>query len=996
MRVPGRDLVKGIAGLGCLVLLLVAPPAALVQFVGWPLPTSIPDLDAVSAATRSGVDDMVVVKVLAVLAWLLWIQIAAAAMVETAAVLRGCAARRAPVLPGVQLAVGRLVAIAALVLSGLGSPRVTPAPMVRLAAAVAQPAAPPGAPPDIPPTPSQVGNGRVPVDQGGASYVVQRNDSWWAIAERVMGDGQRWKELRSLNAGRTMADGTVIDGRSEVVRPGWRLILPAEAGGGIGGPGTGGAGEEVAVERGDNLWLIAGRHLAQAGGNPAPEDRHREYWAELIEANRDRLADPGNPNRIYAGQLIRMPPVNGQGHPGGEAPVAAAPAPSPRPAPVPPDVPPPVTPATAPAPAATTAPARPAADTPLRPVTDPASAGDRNATGEQQRIPVRLLGAAGTLLAVGVSAAVGRRRRRRQSQLPRRAQAPVPPPEFDDLRSELVMASDADRAPKLQRALQDVATALAGRASGARPRLVQVNGSRLEVLLSEPVLPAPAPWSAEASGAAWVLKGEPRSEGAGAATPCPGLVSVGAHEEGTELYLDLEAEGVVTLNGEAAAIADVARSWILELATSPLASGVSVTVVGDDLAPGTSGDDRVRCCGSWEEVADDALAWADQSVEMMTASRWPTPFAGRMSDSGGGDASPLVLVVAGRPDDDRFERLCTTILEHQVTVVVVVVGGEVDGSTRVEVGAGLLRIPSLGLECEAQSVTVVAAEQIDEFLEDAGRLPAQLSLMPLPVPDPPVVVGSPQDEYRDPPYEVLVRFLGDISVVGAKGRLKPKQAAVLAYIASHAPVASERVEDAVWVTPTASRRKRLANTVSECRNAIGASHLPLASDGKYRIGPAVVTDLELFDRRLAYAAEQDDHAAIATLRGALELVEGPVFTYRNAERGSFVWVDVENWISTWELKVTDTAEDLAQRCLDVEDVDGAVWAARRGLDASHTHTRLTKLLMQAYFAKGDIRAAERVFESHQSALEKLELDDVDGELVEFFQRARHGNNAATS
>jgi DNA-binding SARP family transcriptional activator len=201
---------------------------------------------------------------------------------------------------------------------------------------------------------------------------------------------------------------------------------------------------------------------------------------------------------------------------------------------------------------------------------------------------------------------------------------------------------------------------------------------------------------------------------------------------------------------------------------------------------------------------------------------------------------------------------------------------------------------------------------------------------------------------------------------------------------------------AVWVAVTVSRRKRLANTVSECRNAIGAAHLPLATDGKYRVGPAVMTDVELFDRRLAAAAKQDALAAIATLRGALELVEGPVFTYRNAERGSYVWVDVENWISTWELKVTDAAEDLAQRCLELGDLDGAVWAARRGLDTSSTHTRLTKLLMQAHFAKGDARAAERVFQSHQSALEQLELDDVDGELVEFLQDARRAGRAAAS
>ncbi|MFN2504160.1 MAG: hypothetical protein ABR540_08015, partial [Acidimicrobiales bacterium] len=141
-------------------------------------------------------------------------------------------------------------------------------------------------------------------------------------------------------------------------------------------------------------------------------------------------------------------------------------------------------------------------------------------------------------------------------------------------------------------------------------------------------------------------------------------------------------------------------------------------------------------------------------------------------------------------------------------------------------------------------------------------------------------MGSTTDEYEDPPFEVLVRLLGDISVVGASRSLKPKQVAVFTYVALHAPAASERVEDAVWVSPTASRRKRLANTVSETRRILGVTNVPIATDGRYRVGPGVMTDLDLFDRRVAHARGQTDQAAVSTLRGALELVDGPVFTYR--------------------------------------------------------------------------------------------------------------------
>lgn len=173
----------------------------------------------------------------------------------------------------------------------------------------------------------------------------------------------------------------------------------------------------------------------------------------------------------------------------------------------------------------------------------------------------------------------------------------------------------------------------------------------------------------------------------------------------------------------------------------------------------------------------------------------------------------------------------------------------------------------------------------------------------------------------------------------------------------------------MWSAPTASRRKRLANTISDARPSLGADHLPAASDGRYRVGSRVKTDLELFERRLAYARSQDPEAAIETLRGALNLVTDRVFTHRNADRASYAWVDTEKGISTTELKVTDTAEELAERSLDAGDVEGAIWAAKRGLVASSTHTRLTLLLMRSYFAAGDAKAAERVCESYVSALE---------------------------
>jgi nucleoid-associated protein YgaU len=986
----GRSFARGLAALLGLLLLVVVPPVALVRLVGWPLPTTVPGLDEMAATARGGIDDVLVVKTLAVLAWLCWIQIAVAVMVEVAAVARGRAARRAPVLAGVQVGVGRLVAAAALIVASFGAHRVPagPVPVARLAAIVAEPVpAAPIAAWDAPAALRAAPVGAEPASESGDAYVVKRNDSWWAIAERTLGNGQRWRDLRAANVGRTMPDGTVVAASTELIRPGWELLVPA------GAPQTTGVDgdlDEVEVHRGDNLWVLAERHLEATTGGPASEAEVREHWATVIELNRDRLADPANPSRIYAGQRMRMPPVGRE---------AAPPIAPPQPGP---DRAPPVAPSTTlPGPAAlpalpdpgpppttgtTTTSRSPASMSPSSAVPQqaaPPAPASLDSLSPEDRAGTRagLLGTASTVLAVGIATALTRHRRRRQLRVPPRAQLPNPPPELDDLRAAVVINGHHDQVARLHGALRDIASELANRRIDARPRMIQVAGSQIEALMSRAVLPAPKPWRADGSGLSWELKGEPLDSDADGIDPIPALVTIGRPEPDTELFVDLEAEGVVSLVGAADEVAGVARSWVLELATSPMASGVSVLVVGEQLTPSPETSERVRLVETWEEAEGCALAWCDQSAALLKARRWANPVEGRMSTASPDELAPLVVVARGVPSE-RLCPLADAILDQQAAVVLLAVGVELDRGLRAEVSNGSLTIPSLDLAIEAQALPHAVAEQVDELLEDAAHLPAQLTLISEP-PHPPLVPPEPEgEEYRDPPFEILIRLLGDISVIGAPKNLKPKQVAVLAYIALHAPVAAERVEDAVWVTPTASRRKRLANTVSETRSVVGAANLPISVDGRYRVGRGLVTDVDLFERRLEHASRQDDVAAVVTLRGALELVAGRVFTYRNVDRMSYVWVDVDNWISIWELKVTDTAEDLVRRCLDLDDTEGAIWAARRGLQACPTHSRLTQLLARAHVAAGDRLAGERVLRSYRAAMEKLELEDDLEDLVE--------------
>ncbi len=57
-------------------------------------------------------------------------------------------------------------------------------------------------------------------------YEVQRGETWWGLADRFLGEGRRFAELKELNVGRRQADGTVLH-PDTVLRSGWTIEVPA-------------------------------------------------------------------------------------------------------------------------------------------------------------------------------------------------------------------------------------------------------------------------------------------------------------------------------------------------------------------------------------------------------------------------------------------------------------------------------------------------------------------------------------------------------------------------------------------------------------------------------------------------------------------------------------------------------------------------------------------------------------------------------------------------
>ena len=65
------------------------------------------------------------------------------------------------------------------------------------------------------------------------------------------------------------------------------------------------------VESGDSLWSIAEETLQDHSepGDVMTDETIAAYWRVVIEANLDRLVEPGNPDLIMPGQEIVLPPI---------------------------------------------------------------------------------------------------------------------------------------------------------------------------------------------------------------------------------------------------------------------------------------------------------------------------------------------------------------------------------------------------------------------------------------------------------------------------------------------------------------------------------------------------------------------------------------------------------------------------------------------------------------------------------------------------------------
>jgi len=115
--------------------------------------------------------------------------------------------------------------------------------------------------------------------QGTRSIEVQRGDSWWKLAQRYLGSGARWPELRTLNPASTQP--------AEYLRQGSFVLVPEGAAVRTLVPRRG-----IVVKKGDTFWVLARHYLG-----------HGSAWACIANANPE-ISDY---TRLPIGSILRLP-----------------------------------------------------------------------------------------------------------------------------------------------------------------------------------------------------------------------------------------------------------------------------------------------------------------------------------------------------------------------------------------------------------------------------------------------------------------------------------------------------------------------------------------------------------------------------------------------------------------------------------------------------------------------------------------------------------------
>ncbi|HEY8472086.1 MAG TPA: LysM peptidoglycan-binding domain-containing protein [Natronosporangium sp.] len=823
-------------------------------------------------------------------------------------------------------------------------------------------------------------------------YRVEQGDWMWHIAERYLGDPERYTEIAALNPEYADQHGDFPDH----IEAGWTLTLP-----------------EDAVDRGPIEHATGTATTPEAPPEqtqPAPPDGPGEQVEPGDQDGAGSRTGPGGDAGGGTGP--------GGGAPGGEVePGAGAGLPEAAPAPQ--------ASGFGPGPEAT----RPAATQPggqahatPAPATQPAADqadGFSAFEPDLERLAPAALASAGLLTALVLGAAGFHQHRRHQHHRPGFRFAS---PAAWRLEKTLRSAQQPLDTARLDAALRALAAGLAQRGDP----LPDIAGALVEhgavhMLLAQPCPNPPAPW--QDRGDRWTLPAgvvPPVPAGEASLAPLPTLAAIGS-QAGIHLLLDLERLGFLTVYGDPGRAMDLLRYLAAELACNSWSDSAQVLLAGfqsDEaqlLVALNAG--RVQAVPSIPE----AVAMVRQRIASARATLEHTgagdALAGRVRGIAGDAWMPQILLAAAASPADlaalaELEQELDGAARCAVAVATMETTPPPPDKWRVTVtadGVVHLRLPFLRASLAAAALSVEELAPLAETMQ-AARAANQVPVPPAPEPEPWATgtdaAGSlqllgrltaapwlPQDSGQasasappsrsdlDPNLDQDLRDwytggnrprIGILGPVALDAPGTPPEtrrrlhAELIVFLAQRAGRGAEPelIDAALWpdVHVTDAGRQRVISRVRQWlgTRTDGTPWLPdIGPDLKYRLADGYLFDWHLF-RRLRTRAESRGPDGIDDLRAALQLIRGAPLAgadrpHAPGTRNPYPWL-AESDIYPGHLvsAIVDTAHQLAERCLAAGDLAGVRWAVQQAwlADVERSYDQPWQDLLRAEHADG--------------------------------------------
>lgn len=1007
---------KSLSAALILICLVIGLPIALWVFAGSPIPTEIPSWPEIQSALTHPDSGGFVLGIIKVVAWVAWASFALSAVVELRNYVSGGVRISLPGLGWQQSAAAALIAA---VFMGAGAPAMaaSPAPQQAVAASVSTAIASEKSDADLDDAPGQEA----------LAYTVQSGDSLWRIAERTLGDGQRWQEIADLNYGVPQADGHSLTGE-HWLNAGWVLTLPATAHT-TSAPQSEVAPGQVVVAHGQTLEEIAADHLGDGS-----------RWPEIFEASKVTVQSDGrtltDPDLLRPGWVLTLP-ASAQAAPSIDAglettgDVEDAEASTQE---VPLD--------SADAVGAAQGSTDSAVSASSEQSVDPAVAAevDRAARAAQQDahvqdgeddleevLPAGLLRTAGglTLLsAASILGVLGVRRRRARRTHPNVTPFPARDSQESLLEAQLNAVADTATLDHLDHALRDLTV---WHRSNAAPlpelAFARLEGSHLQLFLTD-AASLPAPWVDMHERSVWELDVSALNGSAPDITaPWPALVVLGNDEEGGQILVDLERAPSLDLRGAEPDAHSSLRAVASTLALSPWGEDLQLTLVStmSDFVDAMAVD-RVRFVTGIEEVISELEQRADEVSEALTEDKASSPLEARGRGTAIESWHPEILILPDDVDDESRDRLDALLARiPRVGVASVTRAGTrapwsltltrnaQDAPEAVLEPAGIKITPQLLSEDEYASVIELLAPP---QLQDTNAQPASTTEKSSPVPalyEVPFtesaadVVQLPQrsataarittQDLTTPPDltsltdRPTLGVLGPVTLSAERGAPSKQTSVhailldVMVFLKLHGPASMSQLAAAIWPMKKEQRDDRIHQTISRARSWLGADtneepFIPRAKSGEdYRI-EGVVTDYELMRELIGPCMQDTDTEDLVT---AMRLVRGrPIGQTLNPDgtvkvrSQRFAWA--ESYRADMIPTILDLAHEIATRALEASDHKTAEWAARSALQLDEGDERLWRDLLTAIWLTGDDQNLEDTIDATVEAIDQLEID----------------------